>query len=420
MGTLYRYLHTTASTGADSTYKVAVTGSLYPLSIDQVGQRIYNIDSLPVGTDLSRVVFSSFSTSGVAAIRSLATDEDTVFTMTDSTDCSVERLLTVYAYDGVSTRTYRLQLNAHKEAADTFRWQRTLTHSTDVLALTAGQHVTGTANGPLIYGKSGGNAVVLSGGENGGSWATQTLPGGFATTSVIANRQRDTFYALIDGAPAVSSDGISWKTVDTDFRPDALIAAGTSVVTALKDGTYRSSYDGGVTWKEDNVDEPRQLAVSDLRGTVVPSIVDDQLEDLVVVGRTADGTMAVWRRTIDLSGNEDFDWYYLPAMSGDYLQCPDLATPSLFTYDGMTLLTGNEASGPAAIYASRDNGRTWMSGYLKALPLSTDESHHIVADADGAQYVWVLDAATGDLWRGRYNRLGWNEEQTAFERSRRK
>jgi hypothetical protein len=28
MGTLYRYLHTTASTGADSTYKVAVTGSL--------------------------------------------------------------------------------------------------------------------------------------------------------------------------------------------------------------------------------------------------------------------------------------------------------------------------------------------------------------------------------------------------------
>ena len=38
LGTMKRIVHTTSSTGADSTYKVSVTGSDYKFSIDQVNQ----------------------------------------------------------------------------------------------------------------------------------------------------------------------------------------------------------------------------------------------------------------------------------------------------------------------------------------------------------------------------------------------
>ena len=52
MGTLKRTLHTKGSQGQDSTYTVSVNGALYPIYIDQVENRIYNADSLPVGTNV--------------------------------------------------------------------------------------------------------------------------------------------------------------------------------------------------------------------------------------------------------------------------------------------------------------------------------------------------------------------------------
>ena len=127
LGTLYR--ETTAKTpdGRDTTYRAAVTGALYPLHIDQVNNRIYNTDSLPTATEVERTVFSIFNVAGIAAIRSIATGQDTLFVKTDSTDCSVERFITVYSSDSQSKRIYSLQLNVHREEADSFVWRTTQT-----------------------------------------------------------------------------------------------------------------------------------------------------------------------------------------------------------------------------------------------------------------------------------------------------
>ena len=64
VGTLNRTLQTVSSTGADSTYQVTVNGAMYPMFIDQLNNRIYNADSLPVGTDVTKVVFADFNVSG--------------------------------------------------------------------------------------------------------------------------------------------------------------------------------------------------------------------------------------------------------------------------------------------------------------------------------------------------------------------
>lgn len=48
LGTLLRTINTVSpNTGADTTYTVNVTGSLYPMYIDQLNNRIYNVDSSP-------------------------------------------------------------------------------------------------------------------------------------------------------------------------------------------------------------------------------------------------------------------------------------------------------------------------------------------------------------------------------------
>lgn len=419
LGSLKRTMHTTSSTGIDSTYTVSVTGSLYPLSIDHVGGRIYNVDSLPVGTDASKVVFSTASSTGVLAIRSLSTDVDTTFSATDSTDCSVPRLLTVYAYDGTSTRSYTLTLRVHTEYADTFRWSRLTTGDTELQRLEGSPRLVCRTDGRLIaYGQTNGQPAAFVY-DDGVPTTTTSLPTGFQPTSVVQSRTGETFYALADEGVLTSSDGLTWTAVGSSERPDQLLCAGTNVIEALKGSAFLSSTDGGVTWTADGIDAPDAVPATNVRGVVIPSRTDADFEDVVVIGRKADGEAIVWRRNIDITGSDVFDWYSLPATTGVNLVVPNLNDPSLSCYDGQTLLTGMDSIGSfAPIYVSRDNGRTWERSVIKQLTLPVTD--HVASCVGQDNYIYVLDVTNGTIYRGRHNRLGWNDEQTIFEKALRK
>ena len=100
LGTLNRYTETvSSSTGNDTVVKSTLTGSNYRLTIDQVGHRIYNQDSLPVGTDLKHVVISSISTknNGMVYLKSLTSDSVRYLSTTDSVDFTLPRTLRVFA-----------------------------------------------------------------------------------------------------------------------------------------------------------------------------------------------------------------------------------------------------------------------------------------------------------------------------------
>ena len=65
LGTLLRESHITTSRGTDSTYMTTFSGSMYPLYVDQYKGEIYNPDSLPLGTRVDKVVFSTISHDGI-------------------------------------------------------------------------------------------------------------------------------------------------------------------------------------------------------------------------------------------------------------------------------------------------------------------------------------------------------------------
>lgn len=192
----------------------------------------------------------------------------------------------------------------------------------------------------------------------------------------------------------------------------------------MKDGTFCSSANGGQTWQADEADEPDSLPVKNLAGTVNVSRTDSRMEHIIVVGQTQKGKPIVWKRDIDLTGTNVFGWYCLPEITGQqHANLPFVSNPALFTYDNTLWLLGQQADNTLApIYVSQDNGRTWdVPGKHVRNPLA-----HLVGKAAAVSgtttpnnFIWVLESTTGTLWRGRYNRLGWTDEQTKFEKSAR-
>ena len=85
IGTIETKVPGKTSAGKDTTFVYTVDGSLYPFTIDQLSNETFNRDSLPLGTDVSRVV-TSITTSYAYALTYLKNGKDTVWTSTDSID----------------------------------------------------------------------------------------------------------------------------------------------------------------------------------------------------------------------------------------------------------------------------------------------------------------------------------------------
>lgn len=91
-------------------------------TIDQLNEEIYNADSLPVGTDFTKLLAQiSFNSASKAIIR-YSSGDTLNYSSTDPIDFSVPFKIEVVAYDGVTTKTYNVKLNAHLQEPDSMQW----------------------------------------------------------------------------------------------------------------------------------------------------------------------------------------------------------------------------------------------------------------------------------------------------------
>lgn len=108
---------------------VAKLDSVY-FSIDLVGARIYNADSLPLGTDVSKLlvkVGTSSAKSCNLTFRVPDTSRDTTINIIESPNDSINFSdgpvkMVVTSYDGTAQRTYEVKVNVHKSIPDTLVW----------------------------------------------------------------------------------------------------------------------------------------------------------------------------------------------------------------------------------------------------------------------------------------------------------
>ena len=112
-----------------------------------------------------------------------------------------------------------------------------------------------------------------------------------------------------------------------------------------------------------------------------------------------------------------FPWIYLPPVDNPAYTCPATDGLILLPYDNSTLLIGTDRETNAPLLRlSRDNGRSWRSDEF-GMPSSLAPLTAIAATVDEANCIWLFCCGSGEIWRGRLNRLGWREETGAFLKS---
>ena len=110
--------------GEDSAYVDTLDCSNYPFTIDQINRTITNKDSLPVGTYIDKVITNITYDAGVLAYKPKGSDNDTIWTSTDSIDFTEPVEFKVYAYSGVEGKPYKVTINVHKQEPDTISWKK--------------------------------------------------------------------------------------------------------------------------------------------------------------------------------------------------------------------------------------------------------------------------------------------------------
>jgi hypothetical protein len=429
LGTLNRTVHTVSSTGADSVYQTTLEGSEYAFYIDHDKREIYNADSLPCGTDVKHVICSiTIKNGGTVGIKSMTSDSVMVYDQTDSLDFSTPRVIVVYAHSGKAKRPYTVHVNVHQEEAEVFNWsdmgrQDFFATMDEMKAVTCGDQL-------YTFGRQDGRLVAFTTAINDGKdWRQLTLPDDLSSA---ANAYQDVItkdgfiYLLHDGQVVRSANGSDWETIgSTDLR--RLVAAGTGKIYGVSNsGTLMASADNGATWTEEKMDAAVEwLPEENINAACLPLRSNTDLERVVIVGNRNtdlfpnDSYAMVWGKVEDLSGDaEENGWMYYNQFDLTYYCLPRLAHLTMCTYDQSLIAFGGAGLGASTeagfskIYVSVDGGITWKGSSLYPLPEGlTDNGQALTAVVDGNNCLWIICNQSGQVWRGRLNRLGWTNIQ---------
>ena len=288
LGNLKREVKAKTSAGVDTTYIYTVTGGAYSLYIDQVNYRIYNPEYLPQGTRTDKLVFAEkgMVNTGTLSIKSLSTGNDTIFTPTDSTDFSVPREVTVHANDGVSKRTYTVDIRVYKENPDSLAWTQVANNPLSDIASFVESKALSVGGALYVFGqRADGTTQVVQ---------TETADAHFDSAINIAGLThfnvrsvqyfKGQFYALANGQLITSATGLNdWTAVSTSQRFDALAAVVADSIYGVADGKMYASADGQ-TWRLSQIDTEGHLPTQNLAFTTLQSRTDKNGYMAIMVG----------------------------------------------------------------------------------------------------------------------------------------
>lgn len=290
-----RYIHKTTAAGKDTVYKSTITSSSKTLpgfTIDQEKKTIFNTDSLPYDTDLSRVVISlSGSTySGTIYVKSMVNDTLFFYSSSDSIDFTSPREIRVYNSDLTKYRAYQVSVNKHQVETKSIIWEAMPEGSFPVNEKKKQwEQATAAAGlGAFIgYGKAEGYAYdnagrIMVSKDDGATWAPDSLYddasllplNSFAFTSYPLVTNEETDYQLLVGT--VSEDDpfcIAWRKIaeysdrslpskwvylPTEYYNDYALPVFPSLHLVTFNGNVLAiggseniytTRDGGITWK---------------------------------------------------------------------------------------------------------------------------------------------------------------------------
>lgn len=432
LGKLNRYLHTTTYDGLDSIAKTNIDGTTYKFTIDQINHVIYNTDSLPYGTDISKVICTITSkNSGSVVIKSMTSDSVKYHNSADSVDFSQPRTFIVYSNNGVNAQEYTATVNVHKQQADQFEWQRTAVGSIfrdfrnmRALELNGRMYVVGSTETTA--------SILYTDVSDGQAWHTATPN---ISTPLTADAYKNTIVHngklyMLNGNNIISSaDGTAWNEETTTTIRQLLGSDGKLVFAFDGDGNIVSSADNCQTWTANKLDDSNTLLpTQDISLVARPLATNPDIRRVVLVGNRSIGTYpqdanaVVWSRLIENDESApQYEWMYYGESSSALYKAPRQNNLTVMAYDNGMIAIGGQPAGSctvaafSAIYYSADGGITWKKDSRMSLPegfVSTATT--FCATVDSQNHIWLFSPATGEIWRARLSQLGWQDTQTIF------
>ena len=414
-------LHTTSSTGEDSTY-TSTNSSLtsYRFVIDQAKAEIYNVDSLPENINPAKILVNcTTKNNGVALLRSIEKpDSMTYVSSTDTIDFSQSRTICVYSSSGLYSREYTVRVNVHKEDGSEMKWEK-ITTANELGALS---NMKGLQVGKALYVlgvKDGQTLVYGSNDESHKTWNLLSSLSGNAAQNVVT--RNDTIFVLDGNDLKVSVDGINFETLAEDVPVTRLVAQSALALYGVASGAIVSTEDTGKTWILDDMDFGTVVPVSDITACTVnyPSVPNT--ECVVLMGNRdeaaypADTAAVVLTKVIEKTpGAKKYSWSGVVTTATNYNSLPRLENLTATPYDGGIVALGGKGIGEctllpyAGFYKTVDFGFAWTKSTEVVLPNGFESSPNaFTLFSDNDNYLWIVCGGTGAVWRGRLNRLGW-------------
>ena len=414
LGTLNRTQQTTSGT---TTTKL--DASSFKFHIDQLQRRIYNPDSLPVGTDVTKVPCSMGAYNNGGLYWEDPEEENALipYSSTDSIDFSTPRKLRVYAYGTAKYSTYIVQVNVHKEEGDEFLW--TNMGTADAFKSMSALRVLSLDDQLVVAGQQDGTTVFFTS-EDGKSWQQQ-IPDVKMTFAADAYANTLCFggyaYMLTDGNILRSMDLQHWEVVYNGSFTRLLAAGTTELYCTRSDNQIMMSEDGGRTWQEDYMVSSLDLLPTELVATVCyPYSNVKQIDYILLAGcrdtdvYPQDKGAVVWHKIVDYSSASiPTGWNYMEwAENNTTKVLPRMGGLSLIHYTNKVLAIGKTSESELSVYESKDSGLTWTPSTFYMLPSEFDQHADVSVCVDNDNFIWVVQTSTGQVWRGRLNRLGWD------------
>lgn len=418
LGQVKRTMQTKDSEGKDSTYTINYNaGSYYPMTIDQINNKIYNKDSLPYGSQPKSILASISAVGSVAyCIAGEAEPEWKMYSSSDSIDFSYLLTFRVMSNDGKAYRDYEMKLNIHQQDGEQFEWQKV--NETAPLAGMEKSKALFWNNRLLVLSEK--NGVTYTTTRTDGNW-TQTTANGCeqAVVSSLTAFGNKLYLNTTDGRLLTSDDAVNWSAVAADHIISHLIAGNDNRLYALTDQAVIYSTDGGATWVKDSLDtQPERLPQENVSG-ICYSLKNGNRQMVLTGTRptdvfTADTTAMVWSKLfLAKNAGSENPWMYYPVTADNIYPCPNLANLSLIYYNNCIIafggkpVLGNRHAAYDQLYVSHDNGITWKSDEEIVMPQEVKGSTEcVVAAVDADQFIWLVDGST--VWKGRLNELGFD------------
>lgn len=415
IGTLKRTVTTKSSDGKDSVVYTTVDGSAYKFYIDQVQKRIYNTDSLPKGTDPTKVVCTvTTKNSGVVVLQfknKAGEDSLAVYSSTDSINIATPLTVRVYSNRGTDFRAYTVTLNVHNEDGTEMRWQHF--EDSNIGAVT-GKKLVSLGQDVYLFGSDGRGTVAYKVADNTFTPITTTL-GTEAYKHIVSDGTK--LYALDNGVLKSSENAATWQTVAQRVPVNNLLGATHGGLYALSDDGIYCSTDGGSTWNKEELDEASALLpATDANFVAKQHRVVPNLYKLIIAGYAADGTPQVWGKTEnqkDMSKSEGWSRYVTDSRNEYVLPVWD--NLHIAYYDGKMIALGSDFK---SFYSSEDEGLTWFKDTLYSLPTEfgfSSSAFTMTVSADNI--IYVIKDGESKMWKGRLARTAWKTDNTGFEGS---